>query len=149
IETNTFNANSISMADYGLESAVYEMNRASAALARSVCDEFAELTPEQPRFVAGSIGPTNRTASMSSKVNDPGHRGVTFDQLVTSYTEQITGLIDGGADILMPETTFDTLNLKACLFAIEQYFERHQVELPIMISVTITDKSGRTLSGQT
>jgi 5-methyltetrahydrofolate--homocysteine methyltransferase len=149
VETNTFNSTSISMADYGLESIVYELNKSAAELARRACDEFTALTPDKPRFVAGSIGPTNRTASLSPDVNNPGFRAVTFDDLVTAYTEQIAGLIDGGADVLMPETTFDTLNLKACLFAIEQYFEEHQVALPIMVSVTITDRSGRTLSGQT
>jgi len=149
IETNTFNATSISMADYGLESIVYDLNKAAAELARRACDTITAANPDRPRFVAGSIGPTNRTASLSPDVNNPGYRGVTFDELVTAYTEQIRGLVDGGADILMPETTFDTLNLKACLFAIEQFFDERQIELPVMVSVTITDQSGRTLSGQT
>src|SRR5690606_9159238 len=108
IETNTFNATSISMADYGLESIVYDLNKAAAELARRACDTITAANPDRPRFVAGSIGPTNRTASLSPDVNNPGYRGVTFDELVTAYTEQIRGLVDGGADILMPETTFDT-----------------------------------------
>ncbi|MFN0053196.1 MAG: methionine synthase [Planctomycetales bacterium] len=149
VETNTFNAQSISMADYGMEPLAYELNRAAAELARGVADEFLTRTPGRPRFVAGSIGPTNRTASLSPKVEDPGFRGVTFDELVVSYTDQIRGLVDGGVDLLMPETVFDTLNLKACLFAIDKYFEEHGVRLPVMISVTITDNAGRTLSGQT
>ena len=149
LETNTFNSTSISMADYQLESEVYAINKASAEIARKVADEFTALTPDKPRFVAGSLGPTNRTASMSPDVNDPGFRAVDFDDLVESYTEQIAGLVDGGVDILLPETTFDTLNLKACLFAIDAYFEQHGITLPVMISVTITDASGRTLSGQT
>jgi len=149
VETNTFNSTSISMADYQLESVVYDLNRAAAELARKAADEISALQPDKPRFVAGSIGPTNRTASMSPDVNNPGFRAVSFDELVETYTEEISGLIDGGVDVLMPETTFDTLNLKACLFAIESYFEEHNVRLPVMISVTITDASGRTLSGQT
>jgi 5-methyltetrahydrofolate--homocysteine methyltransferase len=149
VETNTFNANSISMADYGLESQVRAINLAAAACARRAADAVGALDPERPRFVAGSIGPTNRTASLSPDVNDPGFRAVTYDQLVASYYEQIAALVDGGVDILMPETTFDTLNLKACLFAIDQYFDDVDLRLPIMVSVTITDRSGRTLSGQT
>ncbi len=149
IETNTFNTTSISMADYELESEVYAINKAAAEVARRAADAFTALNPEKPRFVAGSIGPTNRTASMSPDVNNPGFRAVTFDDLVEAYTEQIKALVDGGVDILMPETTFDTLNLKACLFAIETFFEEQGVELPVMASVTITDASGRTLSGQT
>ncbi len=149
IETNTFNATSISMADYGLEEHVYAMNVAAAEIARRAADAVTRLTPDRPRLVAGSIGPTNKTASLSPHVNDPGFRGVTFDQLVASYTEEIAGLVAGGVDLLFPETTFDTLNLKACLYAIEQYFEKHQIRLPVMASVTITDASGRTLSGQT
>lgn len=148
IETNTFNAQTISMVDYGMEHLAYELNRAAAAVARAVVDEFTEKNPDRPRFVCGSIGPTNRTASISPDVNNPGYRGVTFDELVVAYLEQIHGLVDGGAQILMPETTFDTLNLKACLFAIEQYFEEIGDRLPVMISATITDRSGRTLSGQ-
>jgi 5-methyltetrahydrofolate--homocysteine methyltransferase len=147
LETCTFNSNSVSMYDYRMEHLVYELNVAGARLARDLCDEFS--TPEKPRFVAGVLGPTGRTASISPDVNDPGARNVTFDELVTSYTESIRGLLDGGADILMVETIFDTLNAKAALFAIDQYFEQHNVRVPIMISGTITDASGRTLSGQT
>ncbi|MCU1227774.1 MAG: methionine synthase, partial [Acidobacteria bacterium] len=147
IETNTFNAQAISMADYGLESLSYEINVAAAQLARRAVDAYS--TPERPRFVAGAMGPTNRTASLSPDVNNPAFRGVTFDELVNAYSEQVRGLIDGGADVLLPETTFDTLNLKAALFAIEKTFDERGVRLPVMISVTITDASGRTLSGQT
>ncbi|HEV7999731.1 MAG TPA: homocysteine S-methyltransferase family protein, partial [Planctomycetaceae bacterium] len=149
VETNTFNSTSISMAEYQLESAVTAINRASAQIARRVADEFTERNPDRPRFVAGSIGPTSRAASLSPDVNDPGFRAVTFDQLVISYREQIEALCDGGVDILFPETTFDTLNLKACLFAISQVFDDRGITLPVMISATITDASGRTLSGQT
>ncbi len=149
IETNTFNSTSISMADYQLESEIHVINKSAAEVARKAADDFTALTPDRPRFVAGSIGPMNRTLSLSPDVNDPGYRAVTFDQLVESYTEQIAGLIDGGVDLLMPETTFDTLNLKACLFAIDQYVEQHDIDIPVMVSVTITDASGRTLSGQT
>lgn len=147
IETNTFNAQAISFADYGLEPHVYDVNRAAAQLARAACDAFS--TPERPRFVAGSIGPANRTASLSPDVNNPAYRAVTFDQLADAYYEQTRGLVDGGADILMPETTFDTLNLKAALFAIEKYFDDTGIRLPVIASITITDASGRTLSGQT
>ncbi len=147
LETCTFNANSVSMEDYGLAHLTYELNVAGAKLARGLCNEFS--TPDKPRFVAGVLGPTGRTASISPDVNDPGARNVTFDELVESYSESVRGLIDGGADLLMVETIFDTLNAKAALFAIEQYFEQHQVRVPIMISGTITDASGRTLSGQT
>jgi 5-methyltetrahydrofolate--homocysteine methyltransferase len=147
IETNTFNAQAISMADYGLESEVYEINRAAAEIARRACDAFS--TSERPRFVAGSLGPTNRTASLSPDVNNPAFRATTFDELVDAYYEQTRGLVDGGADILMPETTFDTLNLKAALFAIEKYFADTGTRLPLIASITITDASGRTLSGQT
>ena len=149
VETNTFNSTSISMAEYQLESAVTAINRASAQIARRVADEFTGRNPDKPRFVAGSIGPTSRAASLSPDVNDPGFRAVTFDQLVVSYREQIEALCDGGVDILFPETTFDTLNLKACLFAISQVFDDRGITLPVMISATITDASGRTLSGQT
>ncbi|MCX7194656.1 MAG: methionine synthase, partial [Proteobacteria bacterium] len=149
LETNTFNANSVSMADYQMEHLVYELNVAGAKLAREVCDEFENRVPNKPRFVAGVLGPTTRTASISPDVNDPGFRNINFDQLVEGYTEAIRGLLDGGADLLMVETIFDTLNAKAALFAIEQYFDRHNVRVPIMISGTITDASGRTLSGQT
>ena len=147
LETCTFNSNSVSMADYQMQHLVYELNVAGAKLARSLCDEFS--TPDKPRFVAGVLGPTGRTASISPDVNDPGARNVTFDELVESYAEATRGLLDGGADILMVETIFDTLNAKAALFAIERYFEQHKVRVPIMISGTITDASGRTLSGQT
>ncbi len=149
LETNTFNANSVSMADYQMEHLVYELNVAGAKLARDVCDEYENQVPNKPRFVAGVLGPTTRTASISPDVNDPGFRNINFDQLVEGYTEAIRGLLDGGADLLMVETIFDTLNAKAALFAIEQYFDRHNVRVPIMISGTITDASGRTLSGQT
>ncbi len=147
IETNTFNAQAISMADYGLEPQVYEMNVAAAQLARRAADAYS--SNEQPRFVAGSIGPTNRTTSLSPDVNNPAFRAVTFDALVDAYFEQVRGLVDGGVDILLPETTFDTLNLKAALFAIEKLFDERGVRLPVIASVTITDASGRTLSGQT
>ncbi len=149
LETNTFNSTSISLADYRLEERVFDINLAAARLARSAADRASDRTPDRRRFVAGSLGPTNRTASMSPDVNDPGFRAVHFDELVASYLEQIAGLVEGGVDLLMPETTFDTLNLKACLFAIEEYFDRHGVRLPVSVSVTITDNSGRTLSGQT
>ena len=149
LETNTFNATSVAMADYHMEHLVYDINVAAAKLAREVADEFEAKNPAKPRFVAGVIGPTSRTATISPDVNDPGFRNVTFDQLVTAYTESVKGLLDGGADILLVETIFDTLNAKAALFAIKQYFADHQVEVPIMISGTITDESGRTLTGQT
>ena len=149
IETNTFNSNAVSQADYKLESLVYELNVAGAKLAREVCDEFTAKDPAKPRFVAGVLGPTSRTASISPDVNDPGYRNVTFDALVTDYIEAIRGLTDGGADILLVETVFDTLNAKAALFAIEQFFDASGRRWPVMISGTITDASGRTLSGQT
>ena len=149
LETNTFNSTSIAQADYDLEEVVYELNYASAQLAVKVAAEFTARTPERPRFVVGILGPTNRTASISPDVNNPAFRNIDFDQLVVSYTEAIKGLLDGGVDLLMVETIFDTLNAKAALFAIEQYFEQHKVTVPIMISATITDASGRTLSGQT
>ncbi len=148
-ETNTFNSNRISQADYGLEHLVYELNLASARLARAAADEFTGRTPDRPRFVIGILGPTNRTASISPDVNDPGYRNVTFDDLVIAYGEQVEGLLDGGVDLLMVETVFDTLNCKAALFAIREILERRGVDLPIMVSGTITDASGRTLSGQT
>jgi len=147
LETNTFNANAVSMADYGMEGLAYELNVAGAALARQVADEFD--TAERPRYVAGVLGPTNRTASISPEVENPGARNVTWTALVEAYSEAIRGLVDGGADILMVETIFDTLNAKAALFAIAQYAEHAGVSLPVMISGTITDASGRTLSGQT
>jgi 5-methyltetrahydrofolate--homocysteine methyltransferase len=147
IETNTFNAQAISFADYDLQPYVYEINRAAAAICRKAADDYS--TPEKPRFVAGAMGPTNRTASLSPDVNRPGFRGVTFDELVNAYYEQARGLVDGGVDILLPETTFDTLNLKAALFAIQKLFDDTGITLPVIASITITDASGRTLSGQT
>ncbi|HSP17591.1 MAG TPA: methionine synthase [Thermoanaerobaculia bacterium] len=147
IETNTFNAQAISMADYGFEPFVYEINVAAAQVARRAAD--ARSTPDRPRFVAGALGPANKTASLSPDVNNPAFRAVTFDQLVDAYYEQARGLVDGGVDILLPETTFDTLNLKAALFAIEKLFADRRFRLPVMASITITDASGRTLSGQT
>jgi 5-methyltetrahydrofolate--homocysteine methyltransferase len=149
LETNSFNSTAISMADYGMEHLVYELNLASARLAREVADGYERRTQESPRFVAGVLGPTNRTASLSPDVNDPGFRNVRFDDLVETYGEAIRGLLDGGADLLLVETIFDTLNAKAALFAIDSYFERTGLRVPIMISGTITDASGRTLSGQT
>ena len=146
IETNTFNATTVAMADYDMQSLAYEINVAAARLAREACDAVA--TPDKPRFVAGVLGPTNRTASISPEVNDPGARNITFDALVTAYAEATRGLIEGGSDIILIETVFDTLNAKAAIFAVQNVFEEQGVELPIMISVTITDKSGRTLSGQ-
>lgn len=149
VETNTFSSTSIGMADYAMEEWVYELNVASAKLAREVADEFTKANPEKPRFVAGSIGPTNRTASMSPDVNDPGYRAVTFDDLVDAYSEQVRGLVEGGSDVLLVETVFDTLNAKAALFAIDLLKEKNNWNIPVMISGTITDASGRTLSGQT
>ncbi|HEX9835503.1 MAG TPA: homocysteine S-methyltransferase family protein, partial [Alphaproteobacteria bacterium] len=139
----------IAMADYGMEDAVGELNRAAARLAREAADAMTVATPDRPRFVAGVIGPTNRTASLSPDVNDPGLRNVSFDELVETYDEAVAGLVEGGADLLLVETVFDALNGKAALFAIDRYFERAGIELPIMISGTITDASGRTLTGQT
>jgi 5-methyltetrahydrofolate--homocysteine methyltransferase len=148
LETNTFNATSIAMADYGMEALVYELNLKAAKLARQAADEFEARTPNKPRFVAGVLGPTTRSACTVVDVNDPGYRGTTFDQLVVAYTEAIRGLVDGGADILLVETIFDTLNAKAALFAIESFFEQYKFHLPVMISGTIIDAAGRTLSGQ-
>ena len=149
VETNTFNATSISQADYHLQHLVYELNRAGAALARQACDAAEAATPERPRFVIGVLGPTSRTASISPDVNDPGFRNTSFDELRATYREAIEGLLDGGADTLMVETIFDTLNAKAALFAIGEVFEARGGRVPVMISGTITDASGRTLSGQT
>ena len=149
IETNTFNATRISQADYGLEELTYEINRESARLARLACDAKQAETPAQPRFVIGALGPTNRTASMSPDVNNPGFRNISFEELAEAYGEAAGGLIDGGADVLMVETIFDVLNAKAALFAIAELFEKRGARLPLMISGTITDLSGRTLSGQT
>jgi 5-methyltetrahydrofolate--homocysteine methyltransferase len=145
VETNTFSGTTIGMADYHLEDLVYELNYESAKIARQVADEFTD----KPRFVAGAMGPTNRTASMSPDVNDPGYRAVTFDDLRIAYKQQAEALIDGGVDILLVETIFDTLNAKAALFAIEEVKEERNIDIPIMVSGTITDASGRTLSGQT
>ena len=144
IQTNTFSSTSIAMEDYALQDLVYELNFESAKIAREVTDKF-----DNKKYVAGSIGPTNKTASMSPDVNDPGFRAITFDELVESYKEQIKGLVDGGSDILLVETVFDTLNAKAALMAINDYFEENNISLPVMLSGTITDNSGRTLSGQT
>jgi len=149
VETNTFSGTTIGMADYHLEDFVYELNFQSAKIARQVADEFTAKNPDKPRFVAGSIGPTNRTASMSPDVNDPGYRAVTFDDLRIAYKQQVESLIDGGVDLLLVETIFDTLNAKAALFAIEEVKEERNIDIPIMVSGTITDASGRTLSGQT
>jgi|SRR5579862_6172322 len=149
IETNTFNATSIAQADYGLQGRVRDINLAAARLARECADAWTAKTPDKPRFVAGAIGPTNRTATISPDVNDPGFRNVSFDELVSTYGEAIAALVDGGVDLLLVETIFDTLNAKAALFAIDQYFEQHAMRLPLIISGTITDASGRTLSGQT
>ena len=148
-ETNTFNANTISQADYSTEYLVYQMNVESARLAREAADYYTTREPDKPRFVAGSLGPTNRTASLSPDVNDPAFRAVTFDELKEAYQEQAKGLIDGGSDMLLVETVFDTLNAKAALFGIQELFDETGRELPIMVSGTITDASGRTLSGQT
>lgn len=149
VETNTFSGTSIAQADYNLESAVVDINYHSAKIARASADEYSQKEPDKPRFVAGSIGPTNRTASLSPDVNDPGYRAVTFDELTKAYREQVEALIKGGVDCLLVETVFDTLNAKAALFAIEEVFNNLSVRLPIMVSGTITDASGRTLSGQT
>jgi 5-methyltetrahydrofolate--homocysteine methyltransferase len=149
IETNTFSGTTIAMADYGMEDLVYELNFESARLAKEAADEFTAKEPHKPRFVAGSMGPTNKTASMSPDVNDPGFRAVTFDELRAAYKQQAEALLDGGADILLVETVFDTLNAKAGLFAIEEIKEERGIDIPIMLSGTITDASGRTLSGQT
>ncbi len=149
VETNTFNATAISQADYGLEDTVREINVASARLAREACDEAQTKAPDKPRYVAGVLGPTNRTASISPDVNDPGFRNVSFDDLVGAYTEAIDGLLEGGADLLSIETVFDTLNCKAAIYAVLKYFDDYNVKVPVMVSGTITDASGRTLSGQT
>ena len=149
IETNTFSGTTIAMADYELEDLVYELNSESAKIAKEVAEEYTAKEPHKPRFVAGSLGPTNRTASMSPDVNDPGYRAVTFDDLRVAYKLQAEALIDGGVDLLLVETVFDTLNAKAALFAIEQVKEEKKIDIPIMLSGTITDASGRTLSGQT
>lgn len=156
IETNTFSGTSIAQEDYALPHLAYAINFESAKIAREIAEVYTEKNPDKPRFVAGAIGPTNRTASISPDVNDPGYRAITFDQLSEAYQEQVKGLLDGGADVLLVETIFDTLNAKAALFAIQEVFEERGIPLnpeeggvPVMISGTITDASGRTLSGQT
>lgn len=156
VETNTFSGTTIAQEDYGLPHLAYAINFESAKLAREVADAYSQTTPDKPRFVAGAMGPTNRTASISPDVNDPGYRAITFDQLAEAYAEQVRGLLDGGADIILVETIFDTLNAKAALYAIQEVYEERNIPLdpkaggiPIMISGTITDASGRTLSGQT
>lgn len=149
IETNTFSGTTIAMADYEMEDLVYELNFESARLAKEVADEFTEKEPDKPRYVAGSMGPTNKTASMSPDVNDPGFRAVSFDELRAAYKLQAEALLDGGADLLLVETVFDTLNAKAALFAIEEIKDERGIEISVMLSGTITDASGRTLSGQT
>lgn len=149
VETNTFSGTSVAQADYGLESVVYELNKRSAQIAKDATSKFTALDPSKPRYVVGSMGPTNKTASISPEVTDPAYRAITFDKLASAYKEQARGLMDGGADALLVETIFDTLNAKAALFAIMELFEECGTELPIMVSGTITDASGRTLSGQT
>ncbi len=149
IETNTFSSTSIAQADYQLQDIAYELNYESARIAKAVVDEFSNQTPHKPRYVAGALGPTNKTASLSPNVNDPGYRAITFDELVEAYYTQTRGLMEGGVDLLLVETIFDTLNAKAALFAIQNYFEDSGRQVPVMVSGTITDASGRTLSGQT
>ncbi|MCK0108610.1 homocysteine S-methyltransferase family protein [Flavobacteriaceae bacterium S0825] len=149
VETNTFSGTTIAMADYNMEDLVYELNFESAKIAKQVAEEFTKANPDKPRFVAGSIGPTNKTASLSPDVNKPEYRAITFDELRISYKQQVEALIDGGVDVVLVETIFDTLNAKAALFAIEEVKEERQIDIPIMVSGTITDASGRTLSGQT
>ena len=149
VETNTFSATTIGMADYNMENLVYELNFESAKIARQVADEFTKVNPSKPRFVAGSIGPTNRTASLSPDVNRPEYRAITFEELRVAYKLQVEALIDGGVDVLLVETIFDTLNAKAALFAIDEVNVGRKMNIPIMVSGTITDASGRTLSGQT
>jgi len=149
VETNTFSGTTIAMADYDMENLVYELNYESAKIAKRIADEFTKSQPHKPRFVAGSIGPTNKTASLSPDVNRPEYRAITFDELRSAYKLQVEALMDGGVDILLVETIFDTLNAKAALFAIEEVKEERNSEIPIMVSGTITDASGRTLSGQT
>ncbi|MEM1259594.1 MAG: homocysteine S-methyltransferase family protein [Bacteroidota bacterium] len=149
VETNTFSGTTIAMADYGMEELVYELNYESAKIAKEVAEEFTFKEPNKPRFVVGTMGPTNKTASMSPDVNDPGFRAITFNELRIAYKQQAEALLDGGSDMLMVETVFDTLNAKAALFAIEEIVEERNKSVPIMVSGTITDASGRTLSGQT
>jgi 5-methyltetrahydrofolate--homocysteine methyltransferase len=149
LETNTFSGTTIAQADYRTEDAVYDINYYSAKIAREVADEFTKKDPSKPRFVAGAMGPTNKVASLSPDVNNPGYRAITFDELAVAYKQQAQGLLDGGVDLLLLETITDTLNTKAGLFAIQELFEERGIEVPIMVSGTITDASGRTLSGQT
>jgi len=149
VETNTFSGTTIGMSDYNMEDLVYELNFESAKIAKQVAEEFTKINPNKPRFVAGSIGPTNRTASLSPDVNRPEYRAITFEELRVAYKQQVEALIDGGVDVLLVETIFDTLNAKAALFAIEEVKEERNIDIPIMVSGTITDASGRTLSGQT
>lgn len=149
IETNTFSGTSVAQADYAMEDAVYQINYLSAKLAREAADAYTAQNPDKPRYVAGAIGPTNRTASLSPDVNDPGFRAITFDELVVAYRHQVDALLDGGAELLLVETVFDTLNAKAALYAIDEALEARNTKVPIMVSGTITDASGRTLSGQT
>lgn len=149
VETNTFSGTTIGMADYDMEDLVYELNYESAKIAKKVADEFTAANPDKPRFIAGSMGPTNRTASLSPDVNRPEFRAVTFEALRVAYKQQVEALIDGGVDLLLVETVFDTLNAKAALFAIEEVKEERGIDIPVMVSGTITDASGRTLSGQT
>ena len=149
VETNTFSGTTIAMADYDMEDLVYELNFESAKIAKQVAEEITKKEPHKPRFVAGAMGPTNKTASMSPDVNDPGFRAISFDELRIAYKQQAEALIDGGVDVLLVETVFDTLNAKAALFAIEEIKDERKINIPIMISGTITDASGRTLSGQT
>jgi 5-methyltetrahydrofolate--homocysteine methyltransferase len=149
VETNTFSATSIGMADYHMENIVYEINYESAKIAKDVADAYTKANPNKPRFVAGSIGPTNKTASLSPDVNRPEYRAITFEELRIAYKEQVEALIDGGVDVLLVETIFDTLNAKAALFAIEEVKDERNMDIPMMVSGTITDASGRTLSGQT
>lgn len=149
LETNTFNANRVSMADYHMENLVNDLNLASVKLARQAADEYTAKNPDKPRFVAGSLGPTNKTASLSPDVNNPGFRAILFDELVEIYTEQAESLLDAGVDILLIETVFDSLNAKAAIFAVNEIKEKRGLDTPVMVSGTITDQSGRTLSGQT
>lgn len=149
VETNTFSGTTIAMADYEMQDYVYQLNYESAKIAKEVADEFTAANPDKPRFVAGSMGPTNKTASMSPDVNDPGYRAISFEELRVAYKQQAEALLDGGADLLLVETVFDTLNAKAALFAIEDIKEERGIDVPVMVSGTITDASGRTLSGQT
>src|SRR6056297_1331638 len=149
VTTNSFNANRISMADYEMEELAYEMNVESGKIARKAADEFTRKTPDKPRFVVGTMGPTNKTATVSPDVNKPAYRAVSFDDLKDAYYEQVSGLVDGGVDVVIIETIFDTLNAKAALYAIEEYNEKNGTDIPAMVSGTITDASGRTFTGQT